>query len=429
MNQYDIDFDLKHIWHPYSSMINPITCYPIISAKGIFLKLNNGKSLIDGMSSWWSVIHGYNNTRLNKALNKQISKMSHIMFGGLTHPAAITLCRKLIHITPEQLECIFLADSGSVSVEIAMKMSLQYWQSLGENRKVFLTIRNGYHGDTFFAMSVSDPQNSMHSLYKNLLPIHLFADAPKCTFESQWHQDDIYSFNKLIDQYEKKISAVILEPIVQGAGGMKFYHPEYLVQVRKACHDYKIPLIIDEIATGFGRTGKLFAYEHAGIIPDILCLGKSLTGGTMTLSATITTRKIANTISNGQSNCFMHGPTFMGNPLACAVASESINILQEHKWKKQVLGIQKILRYMLYPLKEHPHVFDVRVLGAIGVIECQYLININNIQRFFVENGIWIRPFNNLIYLMPAYIIDKKSLYRLIAVIKKSLDQKQCFIL
>ncbi|HMI77118.1 MAG TPA: aminotransferase class III-fold pyridoxal phosphate-dependent enzyme, partial [Buchnera sp. (in: enterobacteria)] len=263
MNQYDIDFDLKHIWHPYSSMINPITCYPIISAKGIFLKLNNGKSLIDGMSSWWSVIHGYNNTRLNKALNKQISKMSHIMFGGLTHPAAITLCRKLIHITPEQLECIFLADSGSVSVEIAMKMSLQYWQSLGENRKVFLTIRNGYHGDTFFAMSVSDPQNSMHSLYKNLLPIHLFADAPKCTFESQWHQDDIYSFNKLIDQYEKKISAVILEPIVQGAGGMKFYHPEYLVQVRKACHDYKIPLIIDEIATGFGRTGKLFAYEHA----------------------------------------------------------------------------------------------------------------------------------------------------------------------
>ena len=428
MNQHDIDFDLKHIWHPYSSMIKPITCYPIISAKGIYLKLNNGKILIDGMSSWWAVIHGYNNIRLNQALNKQISKMSHIMFGGITHPAAVTLCRQLIKITPKILECIFLADSGSVSVEIAMKMSLQYWKSLGENRKFFLTIRNGYHGDTFFAMSVSDPKNSMHNLYKCLLPVHLFADTPKCTFTSEWQQKDIYSFNQLINQHEKEISAVILEPIVKGAGGMKFYHPEYLVQVRTLCDNYNIPLIIDEIATGFGRTGKLFAYEHAGVVPDILCLGKSLTGGTMTLSATITTRKIANIISNGKPSCFMHGPTFMGNPLACAVASESIAILQECKWQQQVSNIQNILQYMLYPLKNHPYVCDVRVLGAIGVVECHYLIEIDKIQKFFVENGVWIRPFNKLIYLMPAYIIDEKSLCKLILVIKKALNKKQFFI-
>jgi adenosylmethionine-8-amino-7-oxononanoate aminotransferase len=338
------------------------------------------------------------------------------------------LCRKLIKITSEKLECVFLADSGSVSIEVAMKMSLQYWQSLGENRNVFLTIRNGYHGDTFFAMSVSDPNNSMHSLYKNLLPVNLFADAPKCTFEESWNKNDIFSFNELIEKYKKKISAVILEPIVQGAGGMKFYHPEYLVQVRKLCDHHKIPLIIDEIATGFGRTGKLFAYEHASILPDILCLGKALTGGTMTLSATMTTRKIADIISNGKSNCFMHGPTFMGNPLACAVANENISILQENRWEKQVFKIQKILKLMLYPLKKYPNVLNVRVLGAIGVIECQYLINIEKIQDFFVENGVWIRPFNKLIYLMPAYIIDEQSLYKLITVIGKALYQKQFFI-
>ncbi|HXK00446.1 MAG TPA: adenosylmethionine--8-amino-7-oxononanoate transaminase [Buchnera sp. (in: enterobacteria)] len=428
MNKSDLNFDLKHIWHPYSSMIHSIPCYPIISAKGIYLKLNNGKKIIDGMSSWWAVIHGYNNPRLNKSLKDQIRKMSHVMFGGITHPAAILLCRKLIEIVPKQLECIFLCDSGSVSVEVAMKMALQYWQALGETRRIFLTIRNGYHGDTFFAMSVSDPVNSIHSLYSKLLPLHLFADAPKCTFEATWDEKDIHSFNTLIKNNKKNIAAVILEPIVQGAGGMRFYHPQYLKTVRYLCNNYNIPLIIDEIATGFGRTGKLFAYEYAGIVPDVLCIGKALTGGMMTLSATITTKKIANTISNGKTNCFMHGPTFMGNPLACAVASENITILQENKWQTQVFSIESILKLYLLPLKKHPKVFNIRVLGAIGVVECLYIINIKKIQLFFVQHGVWIRPFNKLIYLIPPYIIDSYSLKKLIDVIYKALDNNEFFI-
>lgn len=428
MNISDLNFDFKHIWHPYSSILHPIPCYPIISAKGIYLKLNNGKKIIDGMSSWWAVIHGYNNPRLNKSLKNQIKKMSHVMFGGITHPSAISLCRKLIEIMPKELECIFLCDSGSVSVEVAMKMSLQYWQALGETRRIFLTIRNGYHGDTFFAMSVSDPDNSIHNLYSKLLPIHLFADAPRCTFGAHWDEKDIHSFNVLIKKNKKNIAAVILEPIVQGVGGMKFYHPKYLEIVRYLCNNYNIPLIIDEIATGFGRTGKLFAYEHANVIPDILCVGKALTGGMMTLSATITTKKIANTISNGKANCFMHGPTFMGNPLACAVASENITILQENKWKKQVINIESILRLNLLPLKKHPKVLNIRVLGAIGVVECLHFINVKKIQFFFVQHGVWIRPFNKLIYLIPPYIIDNRSLEKLINVISKALDNHKFFI-
>lgn len=428
MNKSDLYFDLQHIWHPYSSMNNPIPCYPIISAKGIYLKLNNGKTIIDGMSSWWSAIHGYNNPRLNKSLKNQIKKMSHVMFGGITHPSAILLCRKLIEITPKKLECIFLCDSGSVAIEVAMKMSLQYWQALGEKRCMFLTIRNGYHGDTFFAMSVSDPTNSIHSLYNHLLPSHLFANAPKCNFGEVWDEKDIYSFSILIKKNKKNIAAVIMEPIVQGAGGMKFYHPKYLKKVRYLCDYYKIPLIIDEIATGFGRTGKLFAYKHADIIPDILCIGKALTGGMISLSATITTKKIANIISNSKANCFMHGPTFMGNPLACAVASENISILQEKKWKNQVLKIESILKINLLPLQQHPKVLDVRVLGAIGVVECFYTINIKKIQFFFVQNGVWIRPFNKLIYLIPPYIIDSVSLKQLIDTIAKALDNDKFFI-
>ncbi|MCW5196701.1 adenosylmethionine--8-amino-7-oxononanoate transaminase [Buchnera aphidicola (Pemphigus obesinymphae)] len=428
MNKSDLYFDLQHIWHPYSSMSNPIPCYPIISAKGIYLKLNNGKTIIDGMSSWWSAIHGYNNPRLNQSLKNQIKKMSHVMFGGITHPSAVLLCRKLNEITPKELECIFLCDSGSVAIEVAMKMSLQYWQALGEKRCTFLTIRNGYHGDTFFAMSVSDPTNSIHGLYNHLLPSHLFADAPKCNFGEFWDEKDIYSFSLLIKKNKESIAAVILEPIVQGAGGMKFYHPKYLKKVRYLCDYYKIPLIIDEIATGFGRTGKFFAYKHADIVPDILCIGKALTGGMISLSATITTKKIAHIISNSKANCFMHGPTFMGNPLACAVASENISMLQEKKWKNQVLKIESILKINLLPLQQHPKVLDVRVLGAIGVVECFYTINIKKIQFFFVQNGVWIRPFNKLIYLIPPYIIDSLSLKQLIDTIAKALDNDKFFI-
>ncbi|CAL4322318.1 Adenosylmethionine-8-amino-7-oxononanoate aminotransferase [Buchnera aphidicola (Neophyllaphis podocarpi)] len=427
MNNYDTNFDLKHIWHPYSSMCNPITAYPVISAKKIYLKLSNGKRIIDGMSSWWSAIHGYNNPILNRALKKQINKMSHVMFGGITHPPAIALCKNLILLTPKELECIFLADSGSVAIEVSMKMAFQYWQSLGFVKKVFLTIKNGYHGDTFAAMSVCDPKKSMHNIYNNWLPKHLFAKSPKSKFGKKWLSEDINSFYALLKENHKIIAGIILEPIVQGVGGMNFYHPNYLYEVRLLANSYKIPLIIDEIATGFGRTGKLFAYEYANIVPDILCLGKSITGGTMTLSAVISTRHIAEVISQGICKCLMHGPTFMGNPLACSVANENIKILKKNHWQKQVKNIEKQLIYSLLPLNSHEKVYDVRVLGAIGVVECKYIINIKKIQKFFVSQGVWIRPFKNLIYITPPYIIDKKSLKKLTNAIILSLNYNDFF--
>ncbi|XBC37426.1 MAG: adenosylmethionine--8-amino-7-oxononanoate transaminase [Buchnera aphidicola (Meitanaphis microgallis)] len=429
MNKFDLKFDQQHIWHPYSSIVDPLPCYLVASAKGIFLNLDNGQQLIDGMSSWWAVIHGYNNPRLNRALKKQINCMSHVMFGGITHYPAIFLCRKLIEITPKNLNYIFLSDSGSVSIEVAVKMALQYWKSLGKNKVIFLTVKNGYHGDTFSAISVCDPTNSFHNLYRNFFPINLFSDAPKCSFYSKWDEQDICSFNNLIEKYQDDIAAVILEPIVQGVGGMNFYHPMFLKKVRLLCNKFNVPLILDEIATGFGRTGKLFAFEHADIVPDILCIGKAMTGGTITLSATLTTKEIAQTISNNnQSGCFMHGPTFMANPLACAVASENIAMLQENEWKIQVDNIEKCFRSNLLPLLDHPEVKDVRILGAIGVIECFHVINIANIQKFFVRHGVWIRPFSKIIYLIPSYVIDEHSLKKLIHIISIALNYKHFFL-
>ncbi|CAL4322181.1 Adenosylmethionine-8-amino-7-oxononanoate aminotransferase [Buchnera aphidicola (Eriosoma lanigerum)] len=428
MNKFNKYFDINHIWHPYTSLTNPLPCYYIDSAKGFYLKMKNGKKLIDGMSSWWSVIHGYNNPRLNLALNKQIRKMTHVMFGGITHTPAIKLCKKLLKITPIELNSVFLADSGSVAIEVAMKMAIQYWQALGKKKKYFLTIKNGYHGDTFLAISVSDPNNAFHHTYDSFIKKNLFATAPICKFNDIWNHDDIFSFNQLIDQFSEKIVAVILEPIVQGVGGMHFYHPNYLRSVRKLCNSYEIPLIIDEIATGFGRTGKLFASEHANVVADILCLGKSLTGGTMTLSAVLTTKLISDTISNGKIGTFMHGPTFMGNPLACSVAEASISILEENIWKTQVKDIENQLYINLIKLSNHSRVKDIRVLGAIGVVECYDVINISKIQKFFVKNGVWIRPFKNLIYLTPPYIIDIESLQQLIEIIAKSLENPIFFI-
>ncbi|PPI88734.1 adenosylmethionine--8-amino-7-oxononanoate transaminase [Candidatus Pantoea edessiphila] len=419
----DYEFDYKHIWHPYSSIKEPFPCYQVINAQGCKLKLKNGKILIDGMSSWLAAIHGYNNTRLNYAIKKQIKKMSHIMFGGITHPSAISLCRKLIEITPLSLECIFLSDSGSVSVEISMKMALQYWLGRKENRQKFLALKGGYHGDTFAAMSVCDPNNSMHSLWQGYLNKHYFASAPKCNFYSDWDEKDFNSFAYLIEMHHKSLAAVILEPIVQGAGGMRIYNPRYLQLVREYCTHYGVLLIIDEIATGFGRTGKLFAFEHAKIEPDILCLGKALTGGTMSLAATITTRKIANTISNSSANCFMHGPTFMGNPIACAVAVENLNILQNNKWINQVFNIENQLRKYLLPLNQLKQVADIRILGAIGVIETHNLLNVVAIQKFFVEQGVWIRPFGKLIYLAPPYIIKKHELEKLIGAVILAIEK------
>ena len=418
----DLDFDRQHIWHPYTSMRDPLPCYPVVAAQGCQLHLADGRELVDGMSSWWAAIHGYNHPRLNQALQQQMTQMSHVMFGGITHPAAVALCRQLGAMTPEALECVFLADSGSIAVEVAMKMALQYWLGRGEKRQTFLTLRRGYHGDTFAAMAVCDPENSMHSLWRGYLPEHLFAAAPQCGFTDTWNDADFSDFARLAEQHHRDIAAVILEPIVQGAGGMRFYHPRYLQQVRALCDRYGLLLIADEIATGFGRSGKLFACEHAGVTPDILCLGKALTGGMMTLAATLTTREVADTISRSAAGCFMHGPTFMGNPLACAVAAESLAMVAEGEWQTQVAAIELQLQRELLPLQAHPAVAQARVLGAIGVIETHQPVNMAALQQFFVERGVWIRPFGRLIYLMPPYLISAQALSQLTRAIRDALD-------
>ncbi|MBQ0520758.1 adenosylmethionine--8-amino-7-oxononanoate transaminase [Proteus mirabilis] len=422
MTPDDIAFDLRHIWHPYTSMSNPLPAYPIVSAKGVELTLANGKQLIDGMSSWWAAIHGYNHPELNTAVTEQLAAMSHVMFGGITHPSAVALCRKLLAITPAPLECIFLADSGSVAVEVAIKMALQYWQAKGEKRQRIVALKRGYHGDTFGAMSVCDPDNSMHSLYKGYLPNHLFVEAPKTGFYQPWDATDIDDLRTTLAQHHQHIAAVMLEPIVQGAGGMRIYHPEYLTQARALCDEFNVLLIADEIATGFGRTGKLFACEHAGISPDIMCVGKALTGGYMTLSATLTTRHIADTISQGDAGCFMHGPTYMGNPLACAVANASLSLLEQGHWVYQVAQIEAQLKTELLPLKQAKSVKDVRVLGAIGVVEMVEPVNMAKLQKYFVDEGVWIRPFGQLIYIMPPYIISPEKLTKLTQAIEKAVN-------
>ncbi|MDN2480732.1 adenosylmethionine--8-amino-7-oxononanoate transaminase [Vibrio agarivorans] len=423
----DLAFDRQHLWHPYTSTLTPLTCYPVASAQGVTLTLEDGTELTDGMSSWWSAIHGYNHPILNAAAHKQIDTVSHVMFGGITHEPAIELGKKLLNLAPDNLEHIFLADSGSVAVEVSLKMALQYWHAKGQSRPKFLTLRHGYHGDTFAAMSVTDPNNSMHSLYKGFLPEHIFADSPNCRFDDEWNDRDLNDFRHQLETNHQSIAAVILEPIVQGAGGMRIYHPQFLKGVRDLCDQYGVLLILDEIATGFGRTGKMFACEHADIEPDILCIGKALTGGYMTLSATLTTPDVANTVCGGEAGCFMHGPTFMGNPLACAVANASMAILQCGDWRHQVQNIELAFAELLPKLAMHSRVKDVRWLGAIGVVETNEPVNMEQIQRHFVEQGVWIRPFGRLIYMMPPYICQYEDIAKLVGAIEGALGNDGCF--
>ncbi len=422
----NLEFDAAHIWHPYTSVANPPLLHEVVSAKGVRLTLADGREVVDGMSSWWSTIHGYNHPKLNEAAHQQIDAMSHVMFGGLTHAPAVNLARKLVEITDDSLQYVFLADSGSVSVEVAIKMAIQYWFAQGKAEKHrLLTFRNGYHGDTFGAMSVCDPVNGMHKMFEKVLPKHLFAAAPECRDDADWQDSYIEDFKQLVEKHHQELAAVIVEPLVQGAGGMRVYCAEYLRQIRALCDEFNILLIFDEIATGFGRTGSMFAYEQAGIVPDIICMGKALTGGYMTLAAVMCNQLVADGIAADGSGVLMHGPTFMANPLACRVAAASIDLLLESDWQTQVSTIENRLNTELTKYRDHELVKDVRVKGAIGVVELNEPLDeaMDWLPGFIIDQGVWIRPFRTMIYIMPPYIIDESDLHLLCDAIGNILNK------
>ena len=405
--------DREHVWHPYAPLPAATPSLAVISAEGVRLRLADGRELIDGMSSWWCAIHGYRHPSLDAAVREQLERMAHVMFGGLTHEPAIRLAERLVEIAPEGLERVFFADSGSVSVEVAIKMVLQYQRACGHpERTRLLTWRGGYHGDTFGAMAVCDPVGGMHSLFTGVLAEHVFAERPPDGFERPLDEAWAVGVSELFATHAHELAAVIVEPVVQGAGGMRFHSPACVALLRRLCDEHGLLLILDEIATGFGRTGALFACEHVALAPDIMCVGKALTGGYMTLAATLCTAAVAHAISAGEGGVLMHGPTYMANPLACAVALASLDLLADGGWRENVARIEQGLREGLMPARELPGVADVRVLGAIGVVQLEHEVDIADATAAAVEQGVWLRPFRDLVYAMPPYVICDEDILR-----------------
>ena len=422
ITQEELTFDVEHIWHPYSTTSNREDVFPVVGADGVYLHLNDGRRVIDGMSSWWCMVHGYNHPEMNAAIKHQIDEFAHVMFGGLTHKPAIDLAKKLVAMTPEPIQKVFFSDSGSVAVEVAIKMAMQYWISRERPEKnKMLTVRGGYYGDTTGGMSICDPDGGMHHWFTGILPQHYFVSRPECRLGEAFEERHADELRQVLNRLGNQLAGVIIEPIVQGAGGMYFYSPEYLVRLRQLCDEYNVLLIHDEIATGFGRTGKLFACEHAGVVPDIMCVGKALTGGYMTMAATLCLEKVSRTIS--EHGPFMHGPTFMANQLACAAGNASLEILSRGEWQPQLAMIEKILKEGLMPCFEMLSVADVRVFGGIGVVELKEPVVMSEIQSLFVEEGVWVRPFGRLIYVMPPYVISNDELTTLCGSICRVLHR------
>ncbi|WP_437636495.1 adenosylmethionine--8-amino-7-oxononanoate transaminase [Sorangium sp. So ce854] len=410
--------DRRCVIHPYTAPISSAPLFAVERAEGVRLTLTDGRELVDGMASWWAAIHGHAHPALTAAVRDQLGRMSHVMFGGLTHEPAVALCEALVEITPEPLTRVFLADSGSVSVEVAIKLALQFFIAQGRpEKRRLISVLGGYHGDTFGAMAVTDPVGGMHHLFRGALTQHLFAAAPGPAFDAPWSPEALGSMAALLEQHAGEIAAVILEPIAQNAGGMRFYSPRYLRELRALCDRHGVLLILDEIATNFGRTGELFGCHHAGVAPDIMCLGKALTGGTMTLAATLCTERVAETIAGSEPRAFMHGPTYMGNPLACSAALASVRLLLGSPWRARVSAIEAQLRRELAPCRALDAVADVRVLGAIGVVELKQPVDMARVQPAFVERGVWLRPFGRLVYTMPPYIIEAEDLSRITGAI------------
>jgi adenosylmethionine---8-amino-7-oxononanoate aminotransferase len=406
-------FDREHVWHPYGALAPAPASLPVASARGVRLKLADGRELIDGMSSWWCAIHGYAHPALDRALGEQLQRMAHVMFGGLTHEPAVRLAERLLALAPDALDAVFFADSGSVSVEVAIKMCLQFQRARGRpQRRRLLTVRGGYHGDTFGAMAICDPVDGMHGMFAGVLAEHVFADRPPDGFDAPLDERWAAHVSALVARSRDELAAIVLEPVVQGAGGMRFHSPACVALLRELCDEHGLLLVLDEIATGFGRTGELFACRHASVCPDVMCVGKALTGGYMTLAATLCTREVADAVSAGEGGGLMHGPTFMANPLACSVALASLELLEQEGWRERVQAIERGLRDGLAPAREMPGVADVRVLGAIGVLQLTGEVDIAAATRAAVEQGVWLRPFRDLIYAMPPYVTGEEDLAR-----------------